>query len=129
MASRATESVAAAHHPLTNDSVPEGLTDCERTVVVIGYAEAFRRGWQASRPTSGFGRRVLNLIQWWGGQQRITPLANTRLELLRLFACTLRRCDPRSSEIEARLIALETTSIAIREAKETVLILSRRIGD
>jgi hypothetical protein len=129
MASRTTESVAVGLQPFANDRVPEGLTDLERTVVVIGHAEAFRRGWQASRPTSSFGRRVFDLMQWWDGRQRITPLANARLELLRLFACTLSRRDTRSSEIEHRLIALGTTLIAMREAKETVLDLSRPNGD
>ncbi|MDO6414916.1 hypothetical protein Q4F19_11035 [Sphingomonas sp. BIUV-7] len=72
-----------------------GLTAGERQAVEIGRDDAFRHGWDAGLADRTPGRRLVAAIARWLGIQGVMPLADPRLERLRLFAAMMRRDDRR----------------------------------
>jgi hypothetical protein len=93
-----------------------GLTAREAHAVETGRRDAFRLGWDASLPRSAFRRRLAALFTRLTGIESARPFADERLELLRLFACMMRRDDRRSGDTAERLLLLGVTPAALHQA-------------
>lgn len=93
-----------------------GLTPAERLAVEIGRDDAFRLGWDAGLAASGWQRGWRRLLVRMTGWQVATPLADARLETLRLFAGMMRRDDRRLHGLAEELLAKGLSKVALREA-------------
>lgn len=91
------------------------LSPLEAVVVEIGCKDASRTGWDASFQPSRT-QRIKCLFRSVTGARSVTPLADERLELLRLLACTIRRNDPRSEGLIQRLVDRGMKPAALVEA-------------
>ena len=92
-----------------------GLSAAERQAVEIGRDDAFRHGWNASAAPS-LRRRFLALFGRATGLPGVTPLADARLEKLRLFASMMRRDDRRLHETADELLADGLNPFALHQA-------------
>ncbi|USI75180.1 hypothetical protein [Sphingomonas morindae] len=106
------------------------LTELEILALRIGYDEAFRPGWEDSlssilAASPSFFIRLLSTLAWLTGTPRVLPLANERLDMLRLLASALRRGDHRVGELMDRLLALGISRTALDAAIDQVTLAVR----
>ena len=94
----------------------EGLTRREQDAVAVGRRDALAFGWDASLPRSPVRRAAAALFTRLTGIEGVTPFADERLELLRLFACMMRRDDRRADDIATRLLANGVSPEALHHA-------------
>ena len=74
------------------------LNPLELSAAMLARTDAGRYGWDASSSSRGKGR-LRDLLARVTGIKGVTPLADARLEKLRLFACMVRRGDPRMGAV------------------------------
>jgi hypothetical protein len=89
-----------------------GLTAAERQAVEIGRDDAFRYGWDAGVRPSRWTRLVARLT----GIRSVMPLADARLEALRLFAAMMRRDDRRVHDLADALLEDGLAEAALHQA-------------
>lgn len=94
----------------------ERLNGAEQQAVRIGRGDAFRYGWDAGRARGPWQRRCATLLLRLTGLRPVTPLADPRLERLRLFACMMRRDDRGAEAMAAELLADGMSSDALHHA-------------
>jgi hypothetical protein len=82
----------------------------------VGRQDAGRFGWDASLPKGFLRRTIAEWIVKVTGLERARPFADERLELLRLFACMMRRGDRRLAGIADRLLILGVGPTALHQA-------------
>jgi hypothetical protein len=92
-----------------------GLTPGERQAVEIGRDDAFRFGWDVGLPGSGLLQGMIGAVARLTGIKSVVPLADGRLEKLRLFAAMMRRGDQRVHAMGDDLLADGLTPAALRE--------------
>lgn len=93
-----------------------GLVAAERQAVEIGRDDAFRFGWDAGFADGGAGRRLIMALARCIGLKGVKPLADERLEKLRLFAAMMRRDDRRVHDLGEELRAGGLSAAALHEA-------------
>jgi hypothetical protein len=93
-----------------------GLTPGERHAVEIGRDDAFRFGWDAGLAGAGLPRRLIGALARFTGIKGVVPLADQRLEKLRLFTSMMRRRDRRVDAMGDDLLADGLTPAALHEA-------------
>ncbi|QJU58029.1 hypothetical protein HL653_09665 [Sphingomonas sp. AP4-R1] len=93
-----------------------GLTTAERQAVEIGRDDAFRFGWDAGLVGGRAGRRLMAALAGFVGIRGVMPLADDRLEKLRLFAAMMRRDDRRVHDLGEELRAGGLSAAALHEA-------------
>jgi hypothetical protein len=108
---RRTRSPAAPHLRLVPSS--GRLTPTERQAVEIGRDDAFRLGWDAGLSRTNWVHRVIARLT---GIHGATPLADARLEKLRLFAAMMRRDDRRMHAVADELVAEGLSQGALHQA-------------
>jgi hypothetical protein len=112
----ANENIAAPARPVLQLVPPSpGLSPAERQAVEIGRDDAFRHGWNGSAGAS-WKRRFLALFGRATGVTGVTPLADRRLEKLRLFASMMRRDDRRLHDTADELLADGLNPFALHQA-------------
>ncbi|WP_293972323.1 hypothetical protein [Sphingomonas sp.] len=100
-----------------------GLSAMERQAVEIGRDDAFRPGWDASIAAPSWAERVATfLARTRRGMRAVVPLADPRLEKLRLFASMMRRDDRRLHDLADALLADGLSSVALHEAIGLALV-------
>jgi hypothetical protein len=93
-----------------------GLTPSERQAAEIGRDDAFRFGWDAGLAGSGLLHGMIGALARLTGIKSVIPLADGRLEKLRLFTAMMRRDDRRVHAMGDDLLADGLTPAALREA-------------
>ena len=101
---------------VASTAAPTGLSKGEIDAATIGRADAARYGWDAAVPRSQVRRLFGRLLFALTGIEKARPLADQRLELIRLFSCMIRRGDRRASGIAADLLGLGYTQQALHQA-------------
>ena len=97
------------------------LTVEELNAIAVGRADATGYVWHASLPSSVLKRQIRRFVRLLTGIEGANPLANERLEKLRLFACMLRRGDRRFDGFAAELIEQGYQPRALHQAIRAAL--------
>lgn len=92
------------------------LDPAERTIVLLARADSRRFGWDAAPPRSHAAAALRRLFVGLTGIATVAPLADPRLERLRLFACMMRNGDARADAMAERLMLDGYGESALREA-------------
>jgi len=98
-----------------------GLSAAERQAAEIGRDDAFRHGWDASIARTAWRRRLGGLFVRMTGLPAVTPLADERLERIRLFASMMRRDDRRVHAQAEVLLAEGLSRTALRQVIDVAL--------
>lgn len=93
-----------------------GLSPSEQQAVEIGREDAYRLGWDASVAGTSLKRRLIAALSRLTGIEGVIPLADTRLEKLRLFASMMRRDDRRVHALGEHLLADGLSPKALHQA-------------
>jgi hypothetical protein len=98
-----------------------GLSAAERQAAEVGRTDAFRYGWDAGLARATWRRHLVALVSRVTGLRGVTPLADGRLEKIRLFAAMMRRDDRRLHTIADELIAEGLSRTALRQVIDVAL--------
>jgi hypothetical protein len=101
---------------LTGPDLRDRLSAREQQAIDVGRQDAGRFGWDASLPKGALRQRLMNWIVSVTGLERARPFADQRLELLRLFACMIRRGDRRLAATSEQLLLLGVGPVALHQA-------------